>query len=180
MAEPAEAFIGVGANLAPERHIVLALKALRLRAEVTGVSTFYRTAPLGQSTQPDFINGVWRVLSPWDARTLKHGVLRLIEAALDRVRTSDPNAPRTIDLDILLFGDLVIDEPGLCIPDPGIVSRSFLAIPLLELAPGAVLPGTGAALADVAARQAPWAMEPLPVFTARLRAIAQGRERSGG
>ena len=76
-------------------------------------------------------------------------MLRRIESELGRVRSADRYAPRTIDLDLLLYGDLVIDEPGLRIPDPDIRIRPFIAVPLLELEPGLVMPDTGEAIAGL-------------------------------
>jgi len=102
-------------------------------------------------------------------RELKFGVLRAIEAALGRERTADRNAPRVIDLDLLLYGDRVIREPDLVVPDPDLTKRAFLALPALELDPNLMVPGTQARLSDAAALLDSSAMVPLRQFTAQLR-----------
>ena len=169
MADPVEAFIAVGSNIDPERNIAAALDLLMEQVAVTGVSTFYRTAPLGRPEQPPFLNGVWRVETSMGPRDLKFGVLRCIEAALGRVRTQDRYAPRTIDLDVAAYGTEEIDEPDLIVPDPDIKSRPFLAVPLAELAPGMALPGMGERVAELPAASKTEGLEPMPALTERLR-----------
>lgn len=167
-AEQAEAFVAVGSNIDPDDNVVAALDLLIRATNVVGVSTMYRTAPLGGLRQPPFVNGVWQIRTSSGARDLKHGILRDIEASLGRVRTSDAYAARTIDLDIAIYGDLVINEPGLVIPDPDILKRPFVAVPLLELAPDLCLPDSGLRLADQPVCRAS-GLEPLPELTSRLR-----------
>lgn len=148
------ACIGIGSNVDPERNIPAALDLLAREVELLDVSTFYRTPPLGHPEQPEFLNGACRVAATMAPRALKFDVLRGIERKLGRVRTEDKYAPRTVDLDVLLYGGAVVDEEDLQIPDPEIRTRPFVAVPLLEVAPDAVLPDTGERLADVpAARQ---------------------------
>jgi len=130
---PVQAFIAVGSNIEPEHHIRLALEQLARHVTITGLSTFYRTPPLHRPEQPTFINGVVRIETAIPARALKFEVLRTVESRLGRVRTVDKYAPRTIDLDIVLYGSQVIAEPDLRIPDPDLRARPFLAVPLLEL-----------------------------------------------
>lgn len=166
--EPVEAYVAVGSNIEPEQNIVKALDRLQERVPVTAVSTVYRTEPVGRLEQPAFLNGVWKILTPLPPRTLKFEVLRLIEAALGRVRSEDRYAPRTIDLDVLLYGNAVIHEPDLEIPDPDLRQRPFLAAALLELAPGLVLPDTGEALHELVKAQAA-GVKPAVEFTKRLR-----------
>ena len=137
---------------------------------VLASSTFYRTAPLGRPEQPPFVNGVWRIQTTIEPRPLKFHVLRGIEAALGRVRTEDRYAPRTIDLDVVLYGDAVVEEPGLVLPDPDVRERPFIALPLLELAPDLVLPDTGEQLSAVCPAQRPPDMQPLCELTQTLRA----------
>ena len=145
-----EAFVAIGANVAPEENLPRGLDLLARQTAVTGISTIYRTAPLERSGQPEYLNGVVRIRTAMAARTLKFDVLRGIEAALGRIRGTDKFAPREIDLDLVLFGNAVIEEPDLRVPDPHVRERSFVAAALLELAPDLVLPDTGEALADVA------------------------------
>jgi len=149
--DPVEVYVAVGSNIEPETNIPAALELLRRAVEVTGVSRFYRTAALGRPGDPDFANGAFRVRTTLGPRELKEKVLRPIEAQLGRERGADPSAPRTIDLDIALWGDEVIGEPGLRIPAADI-SRPFVAAPLLELAPDYVLPDTGRPLSSVCSK----------------------------
>lgn len=146
------AFVALGSNIDPERHVPAAVDLLRQRLDVVGVSSFYRSPALGRTDQPPFWNGVVEVRTELEPRELKFDVLRPIESQLGRSRGEDRYAPRTIDLDLLLLGERVIDEPDLVLPDPEIGERPFLAVPLHELAPDLVLPGSGARLADLVAR----------------------------
>jgi 2-amino-4-hydroxy-6-hydroxymethyldihydropteridine diphosphokinase len=145
-APPAMAYVAVGSNIEPRKNIPAALALLREHVTVAGVSTFYHSAAVGPDgrtnrAQSDFVNGVFEVRATQAPRELKYGVLRRIEERLGRVRTADKFAPRTIDLDVALYGDDVIDEPDLKLPAPDI-ARPFVAVPLLELAPDLVLPHT--------------------------------------
>lgn len=166
-------FVGVGSNVDPELNVPRGVQLLAQRVPVVAVSTFYLTPPEGGRSQPPFVNGVLQlgqaVPSPEE---LKWGVLRAVEDALGRTRTADKYAPRVIDLDLLLYGDLVLDTSGLRIPDPEITRRAYVAVPLWELAPCLVLPGDNLPIADVAAALGGGQMEPLPVLTDRLRSMA--------
>lgn len=163
------AYVAVGSNIEPATNIPAALERLSRRVSVTGVSTLYRSEALDRPAQAAFVNGVWRIETSMDAKLLKFSVLRQIEAELGRVRTDDPYADRTIDLDIAVYGNAVINEPGLVVPDPDIVKRPFLAVPLLELAPDLCLPGSGLRLASVPAAVTAETLEPLPELTDVLR-----------
>lgn len=167
-----ETFISVGSNIAPDTHVPAALRALMRHVTVCGISTMYRTEPLGRPEQASFVNGIWSAVTDRDARSLKYDVLRGIETALGRVRTADAYAARTIDLDIVVFGDAVLDEDGLVIPDPDILERPFLAIPLLELKPDLRLPGSGVVLAQHPVCMQTGAMTALPELTKQLKEIA--------
>ena len=164
-----EAYISVGSNIEPEKNIPEALEKLKKYVSVKAVSTFYRTVPIGRPEQPAFLNGVWQIDAEQTARELKFDVLRQIEAELGRVRTEDKYAARTIDLDIALYGDMVIDEPDLRIPDPDIRQRPFIAVPLLELAPLLVLSDTGELLSSLDIVKAIQDLEPVYDFTEILR-----------
>lgn len=163
-----DVFLGVGSNIEPEKHILAALELLKQHVRVTGVSTFYWTEALGRPDQPRFLNGVWRVETSVEASPLKFDVLWPIETELGRIRTQDKHAARTIDLDILLYGDAVIDQPDLRIPDPDIRTRPFITIPLLELEPDLVLPDTGQQLALIVGAADGEGLEPAAGFTERL------------
>lgn len=160
------AYIGIGSNIEPEKNIESALRMLAEKVRVIGVSTFYRTEALNRPGSPPFINGAASIETDLDPRELKFGLLRAIEEALGRVRTEDKYAPRTIDLDVMIYGDLALDEPDIVIPDPDIRTRPFVAIPLLELAPDLVLPDTGIRLADLVEAMPTGSMVPLPGFPA--------------
>jgi len=168
-----DAFVSVGANIDPERNVVEALRLLGRSVRITGVSTFYRTKAVGRPEQQDFLNGVWTVATNLSPRSLKFDVLRDIERRLGRIRTADKYAARTIDLDVILHGDAVIDEPDLHIPDPDIRTRAFVALPLLELAPDLRLPDTGEALATLVDEQQKRCLQADIPFTDQLRRSMQ-------
>lgn len=137
------AYVGLGANLGdPEAAIASAVRALaRLDStRCTRSSGLYRSASVG-AQGPDYINAVVElrtVLAP--ARLLAE--LQRIEAAHGRER-STPNAPRTLDLDLLAYGNHRLEGPGLTVPHPRMHERAFVLVPLAEIAPGLVLPGLG-------------------------------------
>jgi 2-amino-4-hydroxy-6-hydroxymethyldihydropteridine diphosphokinase len=146
---PERAFVGVGSNLDPKRHVLAALAALLAEETVTGVSTFFRTAPLFGVDQPPYLNGVFALAVTAEPRAVQARLLA-IETRLGRVRTADRNASRVIDLDLLLQGDRVVATPDLRLPHPDVRSRAFVAVPLSELAPDLVLPDDRAPLAPLA------------------------------
>ena len=141
-----KAFIGLGANLGdPEAQVRRAFAAL---TELPGTrllaaSSLYRSAPVGYTVQPDFVNAVVQIETRLGAEALLRELLAT-EARFGRVRQF-PNAPRTLDLDLLLYGDRVIAEPGLVVPHPRMHERAFVLAPLAEIAPDTVIPGKGRA-----------------------------------
>jgi 2-amino-4-hydroxy-6-hydroxymethyldihydropteridine diphosphokinase len=147
-----KAFIGLGANLGdPEAQVRRALAAL---AELPGTrllaaSSLYRSAPVGVIAQPDFINAVAAAETTLTARALLEALLAA-ERRFGR-RRDFPGAPRTLDLDLLLYGDRVIAEPGLVVPHPRMHERAFVLAPLAEIAPDVAIPGKGRAGALLAA-----------------------------
>jgi 2-amino-4-hydroxy-6-hydroxymethyldihydropteridine diphosphokinase len=163
----ARAFVSMGSNIDPARNVRAALSALARHVAVTAISTVYLTPAEGQTEQPPFYNCVVEIGTERDPLDLKFQVLRPIEAALGRQRTPDKFAHRTIDLDLILYGDVVLNEEGLVLPDPEIYRRLFLAIPLAELAPELILPGSGVRVSDLAQRFGP--MQPLESYTESLR-----------
>ena len=148
-----KAYVALGANLGnPQEALQAALEDLRQTAGVgvTAVSSFYRTAPV-ESSGPDYVNAVAEVATTLEALELLH-VLQRIENAHGRVRpVGVVNAPRTLDLDLLLFGKNTVATPELTGPHPRMHLRAFVLVPLLEIAPDAVIPGLGAARDYVAA-----------------------------
>jgi len=165
----ARVFIGVGSNINPEANVEKAMNLLAESVRVVAVSTFYRTEAEGRGGQPPFCNGVVEVETEMPPGELKRSVLRRIEERLGRRRSEDKYAARTIDLDILICDDLAGTFDGLVIPDPQIAERPFLAIPLGELAPDLVLPGTGVPLREIAEAHIGQKMEPLREYTELLR-----------
>jgi 2-amino-4-hydroxy-6-hydroxymethyldihydropteridine diphosphokinase len=141
------AYIALGANLGnPVATLNDAIDALVcLRGSVfVAMSSLYRTAPVGLKRQPDFINAVVAVKTRLEPRELLEELFAL-EARFGRVR--DPgsvrNAPRTLDLDLLLYGDAVMNDPGLTLPHPRMHERAFVLAPLAEIAPELSIPGHG-------------------------------------
>ncbi|GAB4122592.1 MAG: 2-amino-4-hydroxy-6-hydroxymethyldihydropteridine diphosphokinase [Sideroxydans sp.] len=144
-------FIGLGSNLAqPVAQVERALVALDTLPDsrLVARSSLYRSAPLGYADQPDFVNAVAQVESGLSARALLDALLRL-EQRFGRTREFR-NAPRTLDLDLLLYDDLIHHEPGLTVPHPEMHRRAFVLQPLLEIAPDCVIPGSGRAATALA------------------------------
>lgn len=162
-------FIGLGSNIDPDRNIAEAFRRLAGQATILGLSTFYHSPADGDPGGPPFINGAVEIVTPLGPEAVKWQMLRPIEEALGRVRTADKNSPRTIDLDLLLYGERVVDTPRLTLPDPNIARYPFVAVPLLELAPDLILPGTGGQLRAAVRSMACSALEALPALTATLR-----------
>jgi len=130
------AYVGIGSNLDdPRAQVLNAFSELdRLpHTRVVKKSSLYRTAPIGHADQPDFINAVAQLETGLPAERLL-AELQEVEARHGRKR-SFPNAPRTLDLDVLLFGDLTLDSPTLQIPHPRMRERAFVLKPLLEISP---------------------------------------------
>jgi 2-amino-4-hydroxy-6-hydroxymethyldihydropteridine diphosphokinase len=140
-----QAYIGLGANLGDrERTLRAAVDALAGEAglEVVAVSTLRETEPVGVGDQPRFLNGVVALETSLPARELLDRLLA-VEQRFGRVRVPGEHGPRTLDLDLLVYGDEVIDEPGLVVPHPRLHERRFVLEPLAELAPGLAAPGCG-------------------------------------
>jgi 2-amino-4-hydroxy-6-hydroxymethyldihydropteridine diphosphokinase len=139
------AYIGIGANLG-EREATLrrALAVLDRRPaiRVAAVSTLRETDPVGLLDQPRFLNGAARLETELDPRALLDALLD-VERELGRERTGPRFGPRTVDLDLLLYGELELAEDGLTVPHPRLHERRFALEPLAELAPGLVVPGRG-------------------------------------
>ena len=141
---PVTAFVGLGSNLdEPIRQVRAAVRRLD-RIESTRVvahSSLYRSAPFGPVEQPDFVNAAVTIETELAARRLLE-TLKAIEQDIGR-ESSERWGPRRIDLDLLVYGDELIDEPGLKVPHPGIAERNFVLLPLGEIAPDLFVPGLG-------------------------------------
>ncbi len=157
------AYIGLGSNLDdPKQQLQQALESLRQIPEsrLTAVSRFYRSKPMGPADQPDYVNAVAMFdtcLAPLELLD----ALQAIEQAQGRVREGEHWGPRTLDLDLLLYGPEVIDLPRLQVPHPGITQRSFVLQPLFDLVPGLTFPD-GKTLREALAAINTDDLEPLP------------------
>ena len=139
------AYVGLGANLGErERTLRAAVAALgdEKEIEVVAVSTLRETDPVGVGDQPRFLNGVVALETTLLARELLSRLLA-IEQRFGRVRVAGEHGPRTLDLDLLLYGDAEIEEPGLVVPHPRLHERRFVLEPLAELDPSLLVPGRG-------------------------------------
>ncbi len=142
------AYVGLGANVGPrEKTLRRAVELLAAEdgVEVVGVSTLQETEPVGVVDQPRFLNGAVAVETTLSAPELLDVLLRT-ERTLGRVRDGTRWGPRTVDLDLLVYADEVVDEPGLRVPHPRLQERRFALEPLAELDPGLVIPGAGRVL----------------------------------
>ena len=142
--------ITLGSNINSEYNMWEAVRRLSLHCRLLAVSPVYETAPVGRTDQPSFLNAAALVETDLAAAELKTKVLQVIEQELGRVRTEDKNAPRTIDLDIALFGDQVLDVGPRHIPDPDISRYPHIAVPLADVAPQQRHPETGQTLQEIA------------------------------
>ncbi len=147
------AYIGLGSNL--NDPIAQVRSARRDIARLNGIreiafSSLYRSAPMGPADQPDFVNAVMAVMTTLPADTLLMH-LQAIEAAHGRVRSGRRWGPRTLDLDLLLYDQAVIDSAILTVPHPGLARRAFVLYPLQEIAPDLQIVGQGS-LAELVRR----------------------------
>lgn len=148
-----EVFVAIGSNLAEPlgqaRRAVSALAALP-ETELQQASSFYSSRPMGPADQPDYVNAVARLATRLTPLALLDQ-LQKIELEQGRVRKDERWGPRTLDLDLLLYGDRVIKHERLIVPHYGMQEREFVLLPLAEIAPALVLP-CGTPLAQLVAR----------------------------
>jgi len=150
--DPVIAYIGLGSNLAsPVAQIKSARTAIAVIAGVQelGFSSLYSSAPMGPQDQPDYVNAVMAIATDLSPIALLR-CLQDIENNQGRVRTGEQWGARTLDLDVLLYGDQKIDLPDLTVPHKGLAERVFVLYPLFEIAPQLVVPGKGR-IADLVA-----------------------------
>lgn len=151
------AYIGMGANLPspagpPEATLRAAGERIAALGRIAAKSSLYSTAPVGYADQPRFVNAVVALETDLDAQQLLDSLMK-IEKEYGRDRADAvPNGPRTLDLDLLLFGDRVIDEPGLHLPHPRMAERAFVLAPLNEIAADSIDPRSGATVSELLRR----------------------------
>jgi len=146
------AWIALGSNIDPARHLPVAVRHLAQLGQVRRVSSVWQSSPVGDLLQADFCNGAALLETGEELFSLKTKLLE-IETLLGRVR--DPlnkNAARTLDLDIAMYDQLVLHSDRCQLPDPEILTRPFLAVPLAELDPDFCHPQTGLSLQEIATR----------------------------
>ncbi|HEY6871297.1 MAG TPA: 2-amino-4-hydroxy-6-hydroxymethyldihydropteridine diphosphokinase [Geobacteraceae bacterium] len=172
-----QALLSLGSNVEPERNLRVAVQELARYGRVARVSSVWQSPADGAPGSPDFLNAALWLETPLSASELKETAIAAVEAGLGRVRTADRNAPRTIDIDIMLFDQDRLDLGRRRIPDPEVRERPFVAIPLAEIAPDYRHPETGERLAEIAARFDPAASGMRRRDDLRL---AEGEKQAGG
>ncbi len=145
------AYLSLGSNINPEQNLRAAIELLATHTRLLAVSSVWETAPVGITDQPNFLNAAALIATDLRPSALKWQVLRVIEAQLHRDRSGHRFGPRTIDIDLVLFNNAIFELDGSPIPDPDVLARPFVAIPLAEIAPAYRHPETGQPLETIAA-----------------------------
>jgi 2-amino-4-hydroxy-6-hydroxymethyldihydropteridine diphosphokinase len=146
------AYLSLGSNIEPERNLPAAVAQLAQFGHVRAVSSVWQSAPVGFAAQADFLNAAVILETRLSAQSLREQAIVQIEESLKRVRMENKNAPRTIDIDTMLFNEEVLSLGQRHIPDAEVLERAFVAIPLAEIAPDYVHPETGQTLEQIANR----------------------------
>lgn len=169
-------FIALGSNCNAEESLKRGLLLLRSKVKIIAASTFYQSRAVGSCIEgADFINGIVEVVTALGPYELKYKVLREIEAALGRKRELSSCNSKIIDLDLLLYGAQVVSTARIKLPDPDIPHFPFISIPLLELAPELVLPGTGKRLDSlVNIEESQTALKRLESYSRQVKDIISG------
>ncbi len=168
---PELAFISLGSNIEPEKNLIFGTRRLADLGKLIAVSTVYQNPAVGPIPQPDFLNAAALVGTDHPAEIIRLH-LRSIETDSGRVRMPDKYAPRTLDLDLCLLDAQIVERPNLSLPDPDLLTRAHLAVPMAELVPSFLHPITGETLQIIADRLRPEAsLVPRPEITTRLQKI---------
>ncbi len=147
------AYLSLGSNIDPETNLPAAVNELQQFGQVANTSQVWETLPLGYSDQANFLNAAVLLETEYDADEIIKSIIPTVETALKRQRDpNNKNGPRTIDVDLSLFDDDCFTVGEKSIPDSDILVRSFVAIPLAEIAPDLVHPVENQTLAEIAAR----------------------------
>ena len=144
------AYLSLGSNIDPVENLRAAVEQLAAQTKVIAVSSVWETKPVGLADQPNFLNAAAIIETSLTAEQLKQEVIASIEQRLGRVRQADKNGPRPIDIDIMLFNRQIFQLGQHHIPNPEIIERPFVAIPLAEIAPNYQHPELGQTLAEIA------------------------------
>lgn len=142
-------YMGVGGNIDPERNIKAGLELIRSRFGQVEASPVYKSPAWGaKEEQPDYLNLAVKAVTDKDLFTVR-AELRWIEELLGRKRTLDKFSPRTLDIDLLLYDNLVLRDEGGTLPHPQLLTQKFVYLPMMDLAPDVVIPGEGRALCEI-------------------------------
>ena len=173
-----DVYLALGSNIKPELHMARALEMLTEHIPILRLSMFYWTPALHRPDNPAFLNGACLASTTAPPEALKWEVLRPIEKTLGRTRTGiNPYGPRPIDIDIVLYGDVVRHDRDITLPDPDLFTRRFLARCLLDINPGLVVPGTRTLLADlIHATTEGTEMHPDVTFSQKMAQWLQARQ----
>ena len=142
--------IALGSNIEPEENLPRAVELLALDIEIVAASAVYACPPIGAPGTPEFLNAVLSVRTRRGPRGLKFAILRAVESRLGRRRGSDRNAPRTIDLDLVLFGDRVEMASDLVLPDPALLTEAHVAVPAADVAGDVLHPEAHVTISQIA------------------------------
>ncbi len=161
----AQAYLSIGSNIDPQNNVLKALRMLAQKTNVRRVSSFYLTRPVGVETADRFVNGavcVHTSLSPLD---LRDDVIRPMELELGRDHRNDKSLSRTIDIDIILYDDLVMNTPDMKVPSDDLRKYPFVAWTICEIAPDIIVPDNKQRLSSLAGSMPRDDMQKLDDFT---------------
>lgn len=144
------AYLCLGSNIEPEHNLPEAVAQLTRFGRIKATSSVWQTTPAGFTEQPDFLNAAVLLETALSADELRQSAITQIENSLGRVRTENKSGPRSIDIDIMLFNHDVLTVGQRRIPDPELLERSFVAIPMAEIAPDYVHPEVKLTLEEIA------------------------------